>query len=244
MTSLLLSDIHLPPGPSPLRLQFLRFLRGPARQARQIFILGDIFEAWIGDDVGIRLYANEVAALQGLQDRGIGVYVQRGNRDFLLGERFEHASGAQLLPDPAVIDIDGISVCISHGDLFCIDDHGYQRWRRFSRNPLAQRVFLTLPSERREALAQRIRSRSRDQTQQKSTRIMDVNLGTVDDFLVRMKGDWLIHGHTHRPAHHQRHLRGRQLHRVVLPDWRPDYCGWIAAEANAAGELSLHQQHF
>ena len=143
--TILLSDLHLPPAPSPLREAFLRFLAGPARQADSVYILGDLFEYWIGDAEGLAHYAPEARALKALTAAGVPVYYQHGNRDFMVGADFFEATGVTLLPDPATVELGGVSTLLSHGDLFCTGDLAYQRWRRFSRNPLSQWVYRRLP---------------------------------------------------------------------------------------------------
>jgi UDP-2,3-diacylglucosamine hydrolase len=122
MSTLLLSDLHLPPQPSALRDSFIAFLDGPARDASTVYILGDLFEYWIGDDVGLDIYAAEISRLHALTSFGVAVWVQHGNRDFLLGRSFERASGARLLSDPSVVDIDGERWLLTHGDAYCTDD--------------------------------------------------------------------------------------------------------------------------
>src|SRR3546814_9288723 len=150
---LLLSDLHLPNEPSPLREGFLRFLDGPARAAEAVYILGDLFEYWVGDDVGLHDYAAEVAALQTLSSSGVKLYFMAGNRDFLVGRRFASASGTRILKDPQLVDFGGMRTLISHGDRYCSDDVGYQRWRHFSRNAFVQWLFMRLPSATRHKIA-------------------------------------------------------------------------------------------
>lgn len=217
--TLLLSDLHLPVDPSPLRDAFRRFLAGPAREAEAVYILGDLFEYWIGDDLGVLDYAEEIRLLAGLTQQGVQVFFQRGNRDFLVGTCFSALSGVHLLPDPVVVDLYGTPTLLSHGDLLCTDDVGYQRWRRFAHNAVVQRLFLTLPRAWRERVALRVRGRSNVQKRYKPEDIMDVNAAAVGACFRRSGARRLIHGHTHRPA---RHALDGGCERIVLADWRPD----------------------
>lgn len=222
MSVLLLSDLHLPPRPSPLRDRFLAFLAGPARGARRVYLLGDLFEVWIGDDVGMADYPEEVEAIRALVAAGVPVDVQRGNRDFLLGRRFCAHTGARLLPDPCTVTLGGEPVLLSHGDRYCSDDRSYQRWRAFSRNPAAQAVFALLPRSLRERIADGVRRKSRDSKADKAMQIMDVNPGAIETAFRNWGVCTMIHGHTHRPDTHEHDVDGRACRRVVLPDWRPE----------------------
>ncbi|WP_341921268.1 UDP-2,3-diacylglucosamine diphosphatase [Hydrocarboniphaga effusa] len=220
MTTLLLSDLHLPASASTLRQDFLRFLQGPARKARAVYLLGDVFEAWIGDEDGLAHYGDEIAALRALSEAGVRVFFQHGNRDFLVGERFAQASGASLLADPSVVDIEGRRTLLTHGDLLCTDDIGYQRWRRFSRNGVVQWLFMRIPGGLKRAIADRLRRGSKSAKTRKSTAIMDVNDTAVSACFLRHGVDRIIHGHTHRPDVHHELIDGRTCERIVLADWR------------------------
>lgn len=243
---LLLADLHLPAaGPSVsgkasfLHEAFLRFCAGPARQARRVFLLGDIFETWIGDDIGIADHAGAIAALRALSDSGVEVCYQTGNRDFLLGHGFERATGAQRLPDEAVVTLAGVPTLLAHGDQFCTDDTGYQRWRRFSRNRLAQWLFGHLPVAWRRGIAGDLRRGSRHAKQAKPVAIMDVNAVAIEQALRRHGVRQLIHGHTHRPATHVMTLDGCDAKRVVLADWRKDRIEWLRADAAGLSRETL-----
>ncbi len=220
MTTLLLSDLHLPASASTLRQDFLRFLQGPARKARAVYLLGDVFEAWIGDEDGLAHYGDEIAALRALSEAGVRVFFQHGNRDFLVGERFAQASGASLLADPSVVDIEGRRTLLTHGDLLCTDDIGYQRWRRFSRNGVVQWLFMRIPGGLKRAIADRLRRGSKSAKTRKRTAIMDVNDTAVSACFLRHGVDRIIHGHTHRPDVHHELIDGRTCERIVLADWR------------------------
>ena len=234
--TLFLSDLHLPPGPSPFREGFRRFLEGPARDAEAVYILGDLFEYWIGDDLGMQEYAAEVALLATLSQQGVKLYFQRGNRDFLVGEDFCALSGMELLRDPAVIELYGTVLVLSHGDLLCTDDTGYQRWRRFAHNPTAQRIFRALPRAWRERVAQRVRQRSNTGKRYKPEDIMDVNATAVEAFFKLSGAQRLIHGHTHRPAQHD---LAEGMQRIVLADWRPERMEYLAVTREGMYRLTV-----
>lgn len=230
--TLLLSDLHLPPGPSDLRRSFRDFLLGPARDAATVYLLGDLFEYWIGDDVGLRVYAPEIEELAALNATGTRIFFQHGNRDFLVGRAFARASGVNLLPDPVVIDLHGVPTLLSHGDLFCTDDVGYQRWRRFSRNPLAQWIYRRLSRARRERIAGGLRNDSDTAKRNKAEQIMDVNSQVVARMIASHGVRRLIHGHTHRPAEHVVTLPAGEARRIVLADWRPDRREYFRVDAS------------
>lgn len=227
---LLLADLHLPiPQPgvaseaSFLNEAFLRFCAGPARSARRVFLLGDIFESWVGDDLGLADYPREVAALAELSRSGVEVRYQTGNRDFMLGNLFERATGARRLPDEHIETLGGVVTLLAHGDQFCTDDVGYQRWRRFSRYRLSQWIFLNLSAARRRRIAGGLREGKRN----KPESIMDVNAGAIASAFKRHLVTRMIHGHTHRPAEHALMLQGVPHERIVLADWRPERIEWL-----------------
>jgi UDP-2,3-diacylglucosamine hydrolase len=239
MSALLLSDLHLPAEPSPLREGFAHLLAGPARAVEQVWLLGDIFEYWIGDDAGLHDYASEVAALRALTDSGVRVGFMHGNRDFLVGHRFADATGVTLIRDPLSIVLDGRRVLLSHGDRWCTDDHAYQRWRRFSRNPRAQAVFARLPRRWREAIAGGVRRRSGHEKHYKPETIMDVNASAIVDAFRRSGADCIVHGHTHRPATHVLQVDGREVERIVLPDWTSSRMRVLRADAGGFAEIGV-----
>lgn len=229
MSTLLLSDLHLPDEPSPLREGFLHFLSGPARDAQAVYILGDLFEVWIGDDIGLGRHAAEVSALHALSDAGVAVYFMHGNRDFLIGRRFAEATGARLLQDPVTIDLEGTPTLLGHGDRWCTDDLPYQRWRRFSRNRFAQWLFMRLSPERRRSIAGDLRGKSDQGKRMKTAAIMDVNAEAIAQAFQSTGVTRMIHGHTHRPDMHRLEIDGRRVERVVLADWRPDRMEYLEA---------------
>lgn len=232
MSTLLLSDLHLPTDASPLRDGFIRFLEGPARDAEAIYILGDLFEVWIGDERGLHDYAPESAALKTLAD-SVPVFYMHGNRDFMLGRDYATATGLQLLHDPTVLDLHGTMTLLAHGDRYCTDDLSYQRWRRFSRHPLAQAGYRALSESLRGKIAGGIRSTSRVQKQRMAEDIMDVNPSAIIAAFSESPAVRMIHGHTHRPAEHRLTIKGHDCERIVLADWRPDRMEYL--ELNASG---------
>lgn len=242
--ALLLADLHLPvparaaaaeastdAKASFLNEAFLRFCAGPARAARQVYLLGDVFESWVGDDLGLADYAAECAALKALTDTGVEVLYQVGNRDFLLGAAFSRATGARALADEHCVTLAGVPTLLAHGDQYCLDDLGYQRWRRFSRQAMAQWLFLRLPRARRLAIGGGLRTGSAQAKSRKPESIMDVQPQAIDRALARHGVQRLIHGHTHRPAEHRFSQGGKACERIVLADWRPERIEWLRAEA-------------
>lgn len=200
--------------------RFFEFLENEADGADALYVLGDLFEYWIGDDDVDEAFNAVVAGFfKRLTQAGTRLYVMHGNRDFLIGERFCAATGAELLADPTVTDLDGEKTLLMHGDTLCTDDLEYQSWRRTARSPAWQEEFLgKSPGERREAV-HGLREKSKEVIQAKSAEIMDVNDDAVRQALRRSGATRLIHGHTHRPGRHRVELDGRALERWVLPDW-------------------------
>lgn len=236
MSSLILSDLHLPAKASPLREAFAAFLAGPARKAEAVYLLGDLFEYWIGDDVGLAAYPEEIRNLKALRASGVPVYFMHGNRDFLVGKAFSRATGVQLLPDPSVVNLHGTPTLLSHGDPYCTDDIAYQKWRRFSRNPFAQWIFNLLPRSRREKIAGGLRSQSNEDKRWKPEDIMDVSPQAIDSAFAQHKVKRMIHGHTHRPAEHP-HANGCE--RIVLADWRSERMEYLEVDASGIRRIAL-----
>lgn len=233
MATLFISDLHLDPArPETIGL-FLDFLTRSARQAEACYILGDLFEVWIGDDDDAEIGRTIGQALRTVADAGIPLFFLHGNRDFLIGERFATTAGLQLLPELQVIDLYGKPVLLLHGDTLCTDDVDYQTFRAQVRNPDWQTQLLTLPFAQRRKLAGQLRETSRQAGQLKATDITDVNLLAVEQALQEHGVQSMIHGHTHRPAIHDWPLAGRSARRAVLGDWsttgsvlRCDQSGW------------------
>ena len=238
--TLFISDLHLPPvAASPLRERFARFLAGPARAASALYILGDLFEVWLGDDAGLREYGVERACLRALTGAGVPVFFQHGNRDFLVGNEFAAATGVQMLADPLRLDLAGVPTLISHGDLFCTDDVRYQRFRRFARNPVVRGVYGALPVSWRERFAGAVRADSSMRKQATAADIMDVNDGAIREAFRAHGVARMIHGHTHRPADHDYQVDGRACRRMVLADWRQDLCEALRVDESGATRVPI-----
>jgi UDP-2,3-diacylglucosamine hydrolase len=218
--TLFISDLHLSPEQPDTVALFLAFLAGRARVAERLYVLGDLFDAWIGDDDDTPPYPAIVRALRELSDAGTALYFQRGNRDFLVGRRFARETGCTLLRDPQVADLYGTPTLLMHGDLLCTDDVAYQRFRRRIRNPLLTRLFLLRSLRRRRQVAADYRRKSGAEVKAKTLDIMDANPDTAADYMRRHGTRRLIHGHTHRPARHAFELDGRPAVRWVLGDWQ------------------------
>jgi len=220
--TLFISDLHLAAErPQAIDL-FLRFASGRARRAAALYILGDLFDAWIGDDDDRPLATAVRTALRDLTGAGVAVLFQGGNRDFLVGERFAAETGIQLLPDHMVVDLDGTPTLLMHGDLLCTDDVDYQKARLMLRNPAFVADFLAKPLPARVALAAEYRRRSGEATSLKAEDIMDVNAATVAQVMRQHGVRRLIHGHTHRPAMHALQIDGEPAERIVLGEWHDD----------------------
>lgn len=220
---LFVSDLHLSPRSPGATHLFLDFLAGRARQAGALYILGDLFEAWIGDDdCDDPFNARIVDALRAAAEAGVDIGVQHGNRDFLLGTGFAAAAGIRLLPDPYVLSTPEWQFVLSHGDALCIDDQDYLAFRRQVRAADWQAAFLARPLAERRAIAEEMRTRSEQGKQVKDAYLMDVNPGETEDFLRQHGYATFIHGHTHRPATHGHIVDGIHVERWVLSDWRED----------------------
>lgn len=212
------ADLHLDPArPAVIRL-FLDFLAREAPRAQALYLLGDLFEAWIGDDA-VPADHPVLAGLRALTDGGTPVRVMHGNRDFLLGEAFAATTGTALLPEPSLISIDGEAVLLEHGDALCTDDADYQRFRAMVRDPDWQSRFLALSVDERLAQARNARDRSGEHGRETADAIMDVNPAAVARRFREHGVSRLIHGHTHRPAIHELTVDGRPVTRLVLGDW-------------------------
>jgi len=217
--ALFVSDLHLDAASPAIAQQFHAFLEDEARSAEALYILGDLFEVWLGDDDPDPAARATVRALRALTDSGVPVFVMHGNRDFLIGDRFCRETGATLLADGTVVELHGERAVLMHGDALCTDDAGYQHLRRIVRNPLVRGIFRVMTLEQRRAFARRLRAGSREHVGMTAPEIMDVNAEAVAQAF-RMAGvRTMIHGHTHRPAIHPLEIDGAPAKRVVLGDW-------------------------
>jgi len=219
MKTLFISDLHLEADRPEIGDQFLAFLEGEARDADALYILGDLFEFWVGDDDPNEHYAVMKSALRALVDSGVRVYFMHGNRDFMIGVDFAHETGVQILPDPHPVELHGTNVLLSHGDAMCIDDIEYQQIRAMTRNPEWQAMMLTKSLEERLAFAANARTESQKKSTSLNAEIVDVNQGEVEKMIAGHGVDILLHGHTHRPAVHEVDLGERTAKRIVLGDW-------------------------
>jgi len=221
---LLISDLHLEEERPDITRAFLHFLATRACQAEALYILGDFFEVWIGDDAMTPFQQSIADALRALSERGTRIYLMHGNRDFMLGKGFCRAAGCTLLGDPSVVELGGERVLLMHGDSLCTRDEGYMRLRRLLRNPLSLFILRHLPLSTRRKLARKLRNESRAQTRIKASDIIDVTPELIPRVLAEHGVRTLIHGHTHRPATHELEVDGRPARRIVLGDW--DQQGW------------------
>lgn len=234
-TTLMIADLHLDPAAPAIADGFFNWLESRAQDADALYILGDLFEAWIGDDLldhadsdpgGHAALAMRVAQeIRRLANAGTAVYLMHGNRDFLLGHRFASAAGAKLLSDPALLRLADQPVLLMHGDSLCTRDEAYMRFREQARNPAWQEQVLAMPLADRLQLAASLRQQSGEATSNKAEAIMDVTQEEVVRTMLEYGVTTLIHGHTHRPAIHDLELDGTPAQRIVLGDWQPD-TGW------------------
>jgi len=234
----LLSDLHLAPDRPAAAAAFHAFARGPAREAAAVYVMGDLFDAWIGDDQRREPFARAIVeSLRGISDAGVPLCVARGNRDFLLGADFARDAGATLLDEQTVVDVAGTPTLLTHGDEFCTDDAGYQRFRAWSRDPRSQRRLLRLPYPVRRLIAAWLRRGSRAATARKPESILDVNATAVEQAFRTRGVTRIVHGHTHRPARHALVIDGAPRERIVLADW-DDRGHYLAIDASG-----VHERH-
>lgn len=219
MTTLFISDLHLDASRPEITRLFLEFLETEAAKADALYILGDLFEAWIGDDASDAVGDAVASALARLHERGVPCFYMHGNRDFLLGDAYARRARMTLLPDPSLVQIGGERVLLMHGDTLCTDDAPYQAFRKQARDPAWQRAFLARPIVEREQFAANARAESRRYTKSVADAITDVNADAVSTALRQHAVRRLIHGHTHRPARHEGTLDGDSVERIVLGDW-------------------------
>jgi UDP-2,3-diacylglucosamine hydrolase len=236
--TLFASDLHLD-SEAPWAIDaFLKFLRGEARGAESLYLLGDLFEAWVGDDDDDPANARACAGLAELAASGVPVYALHGNRDFLLGEPFEARTGVKLLPDPVKVDLYGVPTLLSHGDVFCTEDPAYQQLRSIVRRPGWQSRFLSLPLSVRRELASAARAGSKAHTGRTIPTIMDVNPEAVVRAMRATGTTRLIHGHTHRPDIHELSVDGKRAERVVLAPWY-EAASCLSVSADGLREVPL-----
>jgi len=217
--TLFISDLHLDPERPAVTELFLELLDTRVRDADAIYILGDLFEVWVGDDDASPMNQAVCEGLKQCAISGTSVFIMHGNRDFLLGPQFAAASGCNLLDDPALIDLYGTPTLLMHGDLLCTDDSQYMAFRAMVRDTKWQRELLSMSLEERQLMARDMRNRSREQTGGKPESIMDVNKEAVIKAMTGHQAQRLIHGHTHRPAIHDLVISGEPAQRIVLGDW-------------------------
>lgn len=219
MATLFISDLHLCASRPQINRIFLGFLAGPARQADALYILGDLFEYWAGDDdIGDAFNAGIADALRACAAH-VPVHLMHGNRDFLLGSDFARASGVRLIADPLLTDLAGAPTLLTHGDALCTDDEDYMRFRAEVRSKRWIAAFLSTPLPERKAKIEALRRESEAEKKRKPLAIMDVNAGAVDALLREHAYPRLIHGHTHRPGTHEHLVDGHRCERRVLADW-------------------------
>lgn len=219
MTTLFISDLHLDAVRPRITQLFLDFLKTDACRAQALYILGDFFDAWIGDDDPDPHHAEVIAGVRALTTGGVPVYFMHGNRDFLIGDGFARQTGCTLLAEPTVIQLGGTPTMLMHGDTLCTDDLEYQKFRRQVRDSAWQHAFLAKPLAERREFARQARATSQIQTAAKPDYLMDVNQHAVERAMTEYKVTRLIHGHTHRPAVHRFAINNQNLVRIVLGDW-------------------------
>ena len=236
--TLFIADLHLEDSAIDRTEWLLAFLAGPARKAEAVYILGDLFEFWIGDDA-LSATAQQVAkATAALHAAGVPCYFMHGNRDFLLGERYASLAGMTLLPENYVVDLYGAPTLLLHGDTLCTDDRQYQAFRQQTRDPAWQVAILAMSIEERLQMAQSARDASIEHTGSTSMEIMDVNAQAVSDAFRKHKVSRMIHGHTHRPAFHLVDLGDTTAERIVLADWH-EAGSYLEISPDGAASIAL-----
>jgi UDP-2,3-diacylglucosamine hydrolase len=241
--ALFISDLHLQATMARTTAAFLDFIQHHARHAQQLYLLGDIFEAWAGDDDLDDAYNRRIVdAFAELSANGVALYWMAGNRDFLAGEDFAQRAGAAVLPDPFISTIAGKTIVLTHGDAYCTDDQAYMQFRAQVRDPRWQQQFLALPLQERKTIIDSLRAGSREAQRGKSYEIMDVNAAAIAGLFESSGTATMIHGHTHRPARHETAHAGRTRVRYVLSDWELDHGrprgDWLSIDA--AGNIERH----
>jgi UDP-2,3-diacylglucosamine hydrolase len=230
--ALFVADVHLCESRPDASTRFFSFLRDTASQATALYILGDLFESWVGDDdLASPLHVAVAQHLSDLSARGVQIFFMHGNRDFMLAQHFAKRCGMQLLTDPVIVDLFGTATLLTHGDTLCTADTDYLRYRRVVRHPLMLWLLRALPLTLRHVMATRARARSEQAKLHKTIEIMDVNGQAVAAMFKQYGVQRMIHGHTHRPAQHHLDLNGKKYERWVLPDWYGDGGGYIVCDA-------------
>ena len=238
--TLFISDLHLSPDTPKSNDVLVRFLRETAPRSDSLYVLGDLFEYWIGDEGLDQPFATQIAqAFRALADQGVRVSFMHGNRDFLIGTRFAQTSGMRLLPDPILVNLYDTPTLLMHGDTLCSDDFEYQKFRAIVRDPAWQTAFLDNPVDERLRIVREIQGKSEQAKQVKDMTIMDVTPATVEDAFRSHGCARLIHGHTHRPAHHEHKVDGRDCERWVLADWYDDRGSYLRCDASGCRAQAL-----
>jgi len=219
MTVLFIADLHLEQVRPDIADLFFKFLQQQAVHAEALYILGDLFEVWIGDDDASEFNQSIIRAIYRLADQGTAVYFMRGNRDFLIGRKFRRQSACQILGDEHLIQLNGQPTLLMHGDTLCTRDFDYLKFRKKTRNFFVQQLFLLKSLEKRREIARKARQQSYDHTRSTAPEIMDVTQAEVERVMQKYQALQLIHGHTHRPAVHEFQSQGKTLRRTVLAPW-------------------------
>lgn len=227
-----ISDLHLDDQRPGIQSILLKYLENEAREADALYLLGDIFEYWLGDDISLDRYEAVCTALSKLAKSGTRLFFMRGNRDFLVGDDFSEATGCTLLEDPTPLHIGDRAALLSHGDLLCTDDVEHQKFRAMVSQPEVRQRLLSLAVEQRETLAQQLRGMSKSGNSLKPADIMDVAQSSVEQLMQSQQVDLLIHGHTHRCAIHEFEVAGRPAQRIVLSDWHENRGNVLVAADN------------
>lgn len=232
MTTLFISDLHLSKDNPQLTHKFLTFLKQQATQAEALYILGDFFDVWIGDDDNTKYHQSIIGALKQIQTHGVPIYFMVGNRDFLIGERFAQLSGCQLIPDPSIINLYGIDTLLKHGDDLCINDKSHLLFRRITRNPTIKKLFLIFPLAWRCSIAKKVRTISRQKGSKKKQEISDIPPQEIIKTMGKYKINHFIHGHTHRPMIHIFDLTHQPKVHFVLSDWDNNMGNALSCDPN------------
>lgn len=222
MTTLFIADLHLEESRPEISALFMKFLKEEAALAKALYILGDLFEVWIGDDDQSPFNQALIQALRQTAERGTALYFMRGNRDFLIGKRFSREAACQILKDQELIYLNGQATLLVHGDTLCTQDEKYLRFRKKSRNFFVQKLFLMKSLAKRKEMARQARKISSDHTRNMAMDILDVTASEVERLMRHYQVKHLIHGHTHRPALHEFQLDGQAATRTVLAPWHEE----------------------